>query len=123
MARIKGAQNRKTRTRKLFKRTSGFHLARSKTRRQAHEAMLHAKANAFVGRKQKKRHFRALWIQRISAALMPTELSYSRFIHGLSLAGVQLDRKQLSELAIHQPDAFSALVTQAKAALDQGASA
>lgn len=123
MARIKGAQIRKTRTRKLFARAKGFHLARSKTRRQAHEAVLHAKANAFVGRKQKKRHFRALWIQRINAALMPTDLSYSRFIHGLSVAGVSIDRKQLSELAIHQPEAFAALVDQARAALGQGAAA
>ena len=122
MARIKGAQNRKTRTRKLFKRSKGFHLARSKTRRQANEAVLHAKANAFVGRKQKKRQYRALWIQRIGAALMPHDLSYSKFIHGLSLAGIGLNRKQLSELAIHEPDAFAGIVDQARAAL-QGAAA
>jgi len=123
MARIKGAQNRKARTRKLFARAKGFHLARSKTRRQAMEAVLHAKADAFIGRKQRKRQFRALWIQRISAALMPTELSYSRFIHGLNLAGITLNRKQLSELAIHQPDAFADVVAQASAALKTASAA
>lgn len=121
MARIKRAQIRKTRTKKLFKRSKGFFSARGNTRRQAHEAVMHAKANAFAGRKQKKRHYRALWIQRIGAALMPLELSYSRFIHGLGLAGIELDRKQLSELAIHQPEAFVAVVDQAKAALAQAA--
>ncbi|NOY24583.1 MAG: 50S ribosomal protein L20 [Oligoflexia bacterium] len=118
MARIKRAQIRKTRTRKLFKRAKGFHLARSKTRRQTMEAVLHAKADAFEGRKQRKRQFRALWIQRISAALMQHPLSYSRFMHGLKLAGIELNRKQLSELAIHQPEAFGSLVVQAGAAID-----
>lgn len=122
MARIKRAQIRKTRTKKLFARSKGFHLARSKTRRQAHEAVMHAKANAFIGRKQKKRQFRALWIQRIGAALMPHQLSYSKFMHGLTLAGISLNRKQLSELAIHEPDAFTGIVDQARAAL-QGATA
>jgi len=121
MARIKRAQIRKTRTKKLFERSSGFHLARNNTRRQAMEAVRKAKAYAFAGRKQKKRQFRALWIQRIAAALMPTDLNYSRFIHGLDVAGVTLDRKQLSELAIHDPGAFSTLVDQARAALEQAA--
>ena len=71
MARVKRAQNRKTRTRKLFKRSKGFFLARNNTRRQANEAVMKARANAFVGRKQKKRQYRQLWITRISAALMP----------------------------------------------------
>ena len=123
MARIKRAQIRKSRTAKLFKRSKGFHLARSKTRRQATEAVLHAKANAFIGRKQKKRQFRALWIQRIGAALMPHDLSYSKFMHGLKLASVELNRKQLSELAIHEPEAFGTVVAQARAALQQGAAA
>jgi large subunit ribosomal protein L20 len=117
MARIKKAQNRRTRTRKLFKRVKGFFLCRRTTRRQANEAMMHARRNAFIGRKQKKRQFRALWIQRISAALMPHGLSYSRFIHGLKVAGIDLNRKQLSELAIHDPALFGTVVTQARAAV------
>ncbi len=123
MARIKGAQIRKTRTKKLFARSKGFFSARKNTRRQAMEAVTKAKANAFVGRKQKKRQYRALWITRIGAAVKPHGLSYSRFIHGLGLAGVELNRKQLSELAIHDADSFGLLVEQAKAALAQGAAA
>lgn len=117
MARIKRAQIRKTRTKKLFKRSKGFFGARGTTRRQTNEAVLKAKANEFRGRKEKKRQFRALWITRINAALMPHELSYSRFIHGLKLAGVDLNRKQLSEMAIHDPAAFEAVVGTAREAL------
>ena len=117
MASIKRAQIRKTRTKKLFKRSKGFFGARGTTRRQTNEAVLKAKANEFRGRKEKKRQFRALWITRISAALMPHELSYSKFIHGLKLAGVDLNRKQLSEMAIHDPAAFEAVVGTAREAL------
>ncbi len=117
MARVKRAQIRKTRTRKLFKRSKGFFGARRNTRRQANEAVLHARANAFRGRKEKKRQFRALWITRISAGLMPHELSYSRFIHGLKVAGIELNRKQLAALACDEPEAFSALVGHAREAL------
>jgi len=117
MARIKRAQIRKTRTKKLFKRSKGFFGARGTTRRQTNEAVLHAKANEFRGRKEKKRQYRALWITRINAALMPHELSYSKFIHGLKLAGVDLNRKQLSEMAIHDPTAFEAVVGTAREAL------
>ncbi len=117
MARIKRAQIRKVRTRKLFKRSKGFFLARRNTRRQANEAVLKAQAYKFRGRKERKRQFRALWITRISAALRPHGLSYSRFMHGLKQAGVELNRKQLSELAIHDPKAFGAVVETARAAL------
>lgn len=117
MARIKRAQIKKTRTKKLFARSKGFFLARNNTRRQAHEAVMHAMADAFIGRKQKKRQYRSLWITRISAALMTHELSYSKFMHGLILSGSALDRKQLSELAIHDVQAFGALVAQARVAL------
>ena len=79
--------------------------------------MLHAKANEFRGRKEKKRQIRSLWIVRINAALKSTDLNYSKFIHGLKLAGVDLNRKQLSELAIHDPAAFEAVVGQARDAL------
>jgi large subunit ribosomal protein L20 len=117
MARIKRAQIRKTRTKKLFKRSKGFFGARGTTRRQTHEAVMHAKANEFRGRKERKRQFRALWITRISAALMPLDLKYSRFIHGLKLAEIDLNRKQLSEMAIHDPSAFEAVVGAARDAL------
>lgn len=123
MARIKRAQIRKKRISKLFARTKGFHLARNNTLRQAKEAVLKAKAYAFSGRKQKKRQFRSLWIQRLSAALMAHDFSYSRFIHGLSLAGIDLNRKQLSELAIHEAETFASIVGQAKAAVAQAAAA
>jgi large subunit ribosomal protein L20 len=78
---------------------------------------MHANANAFRGRKEKKRQYRALWITRISAALMPLDMKYSRFIHGLKTAGVDLNRKQLSEMAIQDPAAFEAVVTTAREAL------
>jgi large subunit ribosomal protein L20 len=117
MARIKRSQMKKTRTKKLFKRSKGFFGSRRTLRRQAHEAVMHALKNAFIGRKQKKRQYRQLWITRLSAALKPHDLSYSRFIHGLDLAGVDLDRKSLSELAIHDPQAFGTIVEKARTAL------
>jgi len=117
MARVKRAQIRKTRTKKLFDNASGFFGARGKTRRQANEAVMKARAYKFRGRKEKKRQYRQLWIARISAALMPHELSYSRFMHGLNKADIQLNRKMLSELAIQDADAFSEIVAAAKAAL------
>ena len=117
MARVTGAQNRKKSTKKLFKRAKGFFLARKNTRRQANEAVMHARANAFVGRKQRKRAFRRLWITRISAAVKMHDLSYSRFMNGLDKAGVQLNRKMISELAINDTRAFEALVNLAKSNL------
>ena len=117
MARVKRAQIRKVRVHKLFKRSKGFFLARNNTIRQAHEAVMHAGRNAYIGRKQKKRQYRAMWITRISAALMQHDISYSRFIHGLNLAGVELNRKQLSELAIHDPAGFAAVVQTARSKL------
>ena len=117
MARVTGAQNRKRRTKKLFKRSKGFFLARKNTRRQANEAVMHARANAFVGRKQRKRAFRRLWITRISAAVRTHEMSYSTFMHGLNKAGVTLNRKSLSELAITDEAAFAKLVELSKANL------
>ena len=115
--RVKRAQNRKVRTKKLFKRTKGFFLSRGKTRRQANEAVLKARANAFVGRKLRKRQFRQLWITRINAAVRPHDLNYSNFMHGLNKAGIDLNRKMLSELAINNPEAFEQLIKQAKEAL------
>ncbi len=117
MARVKGAKNRTSRKTKLFGKAKGFHAARKNTFRQANQAVLKAESYKYVGRKQKKRAFRRLWIIRINAALGPHELKYSRFIHGLNKAGVELDRKALADLALHEPAAFAAVVEQAKAAL------
>ena len=121
MARIKRAQIRKKSTKKLFSRSKGFFQGRGNQRRQVMEAVTKARTNAYVGRKQRKRQFRALWITRISAATKAHGLSYSRFMHGLSLSGVDMNRKMLSELAIHDAATFEALVNQAKAALEKAA--
>lgn len=116
MARVKRRQIRKTRLRKLFKRSKGFFNTRRNTLRQAHEAVMKAQSYKFRGRKEKKRQYRRMWIVRINAALRPLDMSYSRFMHGLKLAGIDLDRKQLSELAIHDASTFSAIVDRARAA-------
>jgi large subunit ribosomal protein L20 len=119
MARVKRAQIRKKRIKKLFKRSKGFFLARNNTLRQANEAVLKARMNAYTGRKQKKRQYRSMWIARINAACRPLEISYSQFMHGLNLAGIEVDRKMLSELAIHDADAFKQLVEAAKSAISE----
>ena len=117
MARVKRAQIKKKRINKLFKRSKGFFLARNNTLRQANEAVMKARMNAYTGRKQRKRHFRQLWITRINAACRPLGIKYGQFMHGLSLAGVEIDRKMLSELAIHDHAAFEQLVDVAKNAI------
>ncbi len=116
MARIKRAQIRHTRKKKLFRRARGFFLGR-KVYRQALEHVLRAEAQEFSGRKQRKRHFRRLWSQRINAAARQQGLSYSRLIHGLKLAGIDLNRKVLADLAVNDAPAFAAVVAQAKAAI------
>ena len=116
MARVKRAQIRKTRKKAIAKASKGFHGGRGRYR-QAKQGIIKAETYAYVGRKQRKRQFRALWIQRISAALMPTDLNYSRFIHGLKVAGIELDRKQLAELAVNEPATFDVIVERARAAL------
>lgn len=113
MARVKRALIRRTRTKKLFQRTKGFFLSRRTTRRQAMEAVLKAQSYKFRGRKEKKRLYRGIWIQRISAAAKANGTSYSRLIHGLKVANIDVNRKMLSEIAIHDPGTFSALVQQA----------
>ena len=101
----------------VLRRDKGFRGARSRLFRTAREATIRADAFAFAGRRQKKRHFRALWITRLSAAAQAHGMLYSRFIHGVQKAGIKLNRKELSELAIHDPQTFSKLVDQAKAAI------
>jgi len=116
MARIKRAQIRKTRIKNLRRRVKGFFIGRRRLR-QAMEARMKADANMFIGRKQRKRHFRRLWTQRINAASRAHGLSYSKLIHGLKVAGVDLNRKMLADLAVREPAAFEAIVNQAKSAL------
>jgi large subunit ribosomal protein L20 len=116
MARIKRAVGRKTRKKAIAKASKGFHGGRGRYR-QAKQGIIKAETYAYIGRKQRKRQFRALWIQRISAALMATDLNYSRFMYGLKQADIELDRKQLAELAVNEPAAFDAVVEQARAAL------
>ena len=117
MARIKRAQIRNGRRKKVLKRASGFFQQRGTTYRQANEAVMKARANAFRGRKERKRHFRRLWIVRINAALGEHGMRYNQFIHGLNLAGVSLNRKVLADLALHDPAGFKSVVDSARAAI------
>jgi large subunit ribosomal protein L20 len=114
MARIKRAQLSRVRKNRLYKRVKGFFLGRQRLR-QAMEHSDRAKRFAFRGRKEKKRHFRGLWIVRINAALAPTGLSYSRFIFAMKKANISLDRKILADLAMHDAAAFAAVVAKARA--------
>ncbi len=115
--RVRGRPASRARRRRILKRAKGYVGGRHRLIRTATEAVLRSDAFAYKGRKQKKRMFRRLWITRLTAAARNHGLSYSRFIHGLKQAGVELDRKQLSELAIHDPKAFESLVDKAKTAL------
>jgi large subunit ribosomal protein L20 len=116
MARIKRAQLSRVRKNRLYKRVKGFFLGRQRLR-QAMEHSDRAKRFAFAGRKQKKRHFRGLWITRINAALAPRGLSYSRFAFGLKQANIEIDRKILADLALNDPAGFDAVVERVKASL------
>jgi len=105
MARIKGGVNAKHKHNKVLKLAKGYRGARSKQYRVAKQSVMRAMASAFAGRKQRKRQFRQLWIARINAAARMNGISYSQFMHGLKLAGVDLNRKVLSELAINDAKA------------------
>ena len=112
-----GAPRRRKKVR-FFKQARGYRGGRSKLWRTVRESVVRAWAYAYRDRRQKKRQFRRLWIVRINAAARMRGLPYSRFMAGLKKAGIELNRKQLSELAIHEPAAFDALVERAKEALD-----
>ena len=105
------------RHKKYLSAAKGFRGGRSRLYRTAREAVERSLQYAFIGRKNRKRDFRTLWILRINAGARLSGLSYSRFMHGLKLAGIDMNRKMLSETAIHDPAAFTALCEQAKAAL------
>ena len=117
MARVKRGVVAKARHKKLLKKAKGYYGARSKVYRVAKQAVIKAGQYAYRDRRQKKRVFRALWITRINAAARLNGLSYSRFINGLSKAGVEVDRKILADLAVHDADSFAALAEQAKTQL------
>jgi large subunit ribosomal protein L20 len=115
--RVKRGTKRRASRHKTLELASGYFLTKSKLHRSAQEAVERALKFAYTGRKRKKRDFRSLWIIRIGAAAKASGLNYSKFMHGMKLAGVTLDRKVLSEIAYDDQTAFSVLVEQAKAAL------
>jgi large subunit ribosomal protein L20 len=117
MARVKRGVQARARHKKVLEEAKGYYGARSKVYRVAKQAVIKAGQYAYRDRRQKKRQFRALWIARINAAARENGLSYSRMINGLHVANIEVDRKMLADLAIHDKAAFTALADQAKAAL------
>jgi large subunit ribosomal protein L20 len=117
MARIKGAMSAKKRHKKVLKLAKGYVGARSKVYKVAKQSVMKALDYAYIGRKQKKRDFRRLWITRISAACKMNGINYSQFMNGLKKANITLNRKMLSEIAINDSAAFAELVAKAKSAL------
>ena len=114
MARIKGGLNAKKRHNRVLKLAKGYRGARSKQYRVAKQSVMRALASSYVGRKERKRQFRRLWIARINAAARLNGLSYSKFMYGLKLAGVEMNRKMLSDMAINDADGFKSLAELAK---------
>ena len=121
MPRVKRSTKRNDRRKKILKRASGYFLTKSKLYQAAQEAVERGLKFAYIGRKQKKRQFRSLWIVRIGAAAKLNGLSYSPFINGLKKAGNGLDRKILADIAVNDAAGFAALAAQAKAALSKTA--
>ncbi|MBR6796410.1 MAG: 50S ribosomal protein L20 [Clostridia bacterium] len=117
MARVKGAMMTRKRRNKMLKLAKGYWGAKSKHFKMAKQAVMKSGNYAYVGRKQKKRDFRALWITRISAQAKVNGINYSQLMHGLKLAGINLNRKMLSEIAVSDKEAFAAIVAKAKEAL------
>lgn len=114
MARIKGGMNAKKKHNRILKLAKGYRGARSKQYRVAKQSVMRALTSSYAGRKQRKREFRQLWIARINAAARMNDISYSKLMHGLKLAGVDINRKMLSEMAISDPEGFAKLVAVAK---------
>jgi len=117
MARVKGAMMTRKRRNKILKLAKGYWGAKSKHFKMANEQVMKSLTYAYTGRRLKKRDFRRLWITRINAACKLSGMNYSQFMHGLKLCGVEINRKMLSELAIHDKAAFQSLVDMAKAKL------
>ena len=116
MPRVKRGTHRRASRKKILRQASGYFLTKSKLYRSAQEAVERGLKFAYIGRKNKKREFRALWIVRINAACREAGLSYSVFVHGLKTAGIDLNRKSLADIALHDEAAFRTLVEAAKAA-------
>lgn len=114
MARIKGGMNAKKRHKRVLKLAKGYRGARSKQYRIAKQAVMRALASAYVGRKERKREFRKLWITRINAAVRINGLSYSKFMYGLKQAGIDMNRKMLADLAVNDAEGFKTLAELAK---------
>ena len=117
MARIKGGLNAKKKHNRVLKLAKGFQGSRSRQYRVAKQAVFRALTSSFAGRRQRKRDMRQLWIARINAGARMNGLSYSRMMHGLDLAGIDINRKMLAELAVNDAEGFAALAEQAKAKL------
>jgi large subunit ribosomal protein L20 len=123
MARVKRGVTTKARHKRVLEQAKGYYGRRKNTIRIARQAVEKAGQYAYRDRKVKKRSFRALWIQRINAAVRQEGLTYGQFMHGLKLAGVDLDRKVLADIAMHEADAFRSIIAQAQAALPAAAQA
>ena len=121
MARVKRGTTTRAKHNRILDAAKGYYGRRKNTIRIARQAVEKAGQYAYRDRKVNKRNFRALWIQRINAAVRTEGLTYGVFMHGLKLAGVELDRKVLADLAMHEAETFSAIIAQAKAALPEGA--
>ncbi len=119
MARVKRGVTTHAKHKKILEQAKGFYGRRKNTIRVARQAVEKAGQYAYRDRKVKKRSFRALWIQRINAAVRMEGLTYGQFMHGLKLAGVELDRKVLADIAMHEAEAFSGIIAQAKRALPE----
>lgn len=119
MARVKGGMNAKKKHNRVLKLAKGYRGARSKQYRVAKQSVMRALTSSYAGRKERKRQFRQLWIARINAAARMNGLSYSKFMHGLKLAGVEMNRKVLADLAVNDAAAFTVLAETAKAELNK----
>ena len=120
MARVKGGNVAKNRRRKVLKQAKGYFGSKHRLFKTAQEQTFHSMKYAYRDRKQNKRNFRKLWITRINAACRLNDISYSKFINGLNLAGITINRKMLSEIAINDKKTFASLVEEAKKALEKG---
>ena len=123
MARVKNAVNAAKKRRVVLERAAGYRGQRSRLYRKAKEQVIHSLVYSYRDRRQRKGDFRRLWIQRINAGARANGLTYNRFIQGLGLAGIEVDRRMLAELAVHEPKAFATLVAEAKKALPKDTSA
>ena len=117
MPRVKRGNKRRLKRKKILKRAKGYYLAKSSVYRIAREQVQRSLRFAYRDRRQRKRQFRSLWIVRIGASCRAAGISYSKFMNGMKKAGIELNRKVLADMALRDPDAFSALIVQAKAAL------